>query len=96
LYLISKIKTTAVLKSSNPQTTWGGGNIIGPLYKRHKKTAQFCQGGFHVRSGASVSLFPLRRTSTPHIFMFTHLLENSNMSRLVYWLSHVTITKLVI
>ena len=66
LYLILKIKTIAVLKSSKPKTTCGGGNIIRPLYKRHKKTARSEQGGFFVRSGASVSLFPLRRISTPH------------------------------
>ena len=81
LYLILKIKTIAVLKSSKPKTTCGGGNIIRALSKRHKKTARSEQGGFFVRSGASVSLFPLRRISTPHISIFTHFLEKIKMSR---------------
>ncbi len=34
--------------------------------KRHKKTAKFLRRRFFGRSVASVSLFPLRRISTPH------------------------------
>ena len=45
-------------------------------------------GGFFVRSGASVSLFPLRRISTPHKYIFANLMKKANMRRLVYWLSH--------
>ena len=41
-------------------------SILGTRINRHKKTARSEQGGFFVRSGASVSLFPLRRISTPH------------------------------
>ena len=63
LYLISKTKVTAMLKSNSPKMTWGGGIIIRPLYKRHKKTALFCWGGLLQRPDASVSLFPLRRIS---------------------------------
>ena len=40
--------------------------LLGTRIDRHKKTARYEQGGFFVRSGASVSLFPLRRISTPH------------------------------
>ena len=30
-WVVSDIKTTAVLKSNNPKTTWGGGNIMRAL-----------------------------------------------------------------
>jgi len=80
LYLILKIKTTAVLKSSNPKTTCGGGYIIRTFYKRHKKTAPYEQGGFFVRSGASVSLFPPQRISTPHKTNLINVLKRVMLS----------------
>ena len=42
-------------------------NIGKRKINRNKKTASSEQGGFFVKSGASVSLFPLRRISTPHL-----------------------------
>ena len=63
-------------------------NNIGMKINRHKKTAQFCLDGFFVRSGVSVSLFPLRRISTPHI---RNLLEAIRALK-VYQMSFSTVT----
>ena len=66
LLLLKKISLRAnlvfqlILFITNPE------KILGKRINRYKKTARSEQGGFFVRSGVSVSLFPLRRISTPH------------------------------
>ena len=89
LYLISKIKNTAVIKSSKPKTTCGDGKITDHSKKAQKKRP--FNRRFFCEIGASVSLFPLRRISTPHTDTIAHRMETLNMSMWVYWLWHVTI-----
>ena len=81
LYRISKINTTAVLKSSSPKITWVGGIIINPPWIGYKKTALFCWGGLLQRPYASVSSFPLRRTSNSSHVKFKWMWERGNLKK---------------
>ena len=65
--------------------------LLGTRIDRHKKTARSEQGGFFMRSGASVSLFPLRRISTPHIINIINVTKREMLSIRVLQLSHVPI-----
>ena len=69
-YYVSKKDIDSFISDSNRKQIKGRllilKTILGTRINRHKKTARSEQGGFFVRSGASVSLFPLRRISTPH------------------------------
>ncbi len=58
----------------------------------YKKTARSEQGGFFVRSVASVSLFPLRRISTPHKLNIINITARGMLSIWVPQLAHVPVS----
>ena len=59
------------------------------FFNNHKKTALFWPKRFFLRSSASVSLFPLRRISTPHKWIIRWLILMKATSSKVFQLSQI-------